>query len=557
MASVAKGSFPPRAVAISVVLALLAASITVGQVKVAELLAAAVLGYVLARAFKELLSHWSWLVYGLAAVNLLIPEDDRYTLHGTGGAGFELEPYRVILTVMILAWIAALMIDPEVRFRKTKFDGPLALIFVAIAGSEIFNAARASSLSSFVTKALFLGLCLLALLYILASVIRSRETIERILKVLVCCGCVVAVGGAIQNATTFNIFDHIHGLLPIFTFNAAAGGGAILRGGHFRALASAGHPIELANEMAMLTPIAAYLAIRGRKLWALAIPVLLLGNLSSGSRTGIIGLVVVIIVFIWMRPRQTLRCWPALIPMLVVVELLMPGELSGVVNQFFPKGGLIAQQSQTFVAHGQVQQASRLSRLGPQLHGVFAKHNEFFGEGYGTRVIGRTSLDAHLNDLNQAAADNAQILDDQWLGNLLDTGLVGLVAWLWLFVAVVRKLKKRAVAERDTTEGWLPVALAASITCYGFSMLFYDAASFLQATVVLDILLGCASALLWLEPAAKAGGAGRLIAPRFDPGIAAASGYRQLVVPGATLRRARPGVSHARRGKARLAEEQH
>ena len=183
MASVAKGSFPPRAVAISVVLALLAASITVGQVKVAELLAAAVLGYVLARAFKELLSHWSWLVYGLAAVNLLIPEDDRYTLHGTGGAGFELEPYRVILTVMILAWIAALMIDPEVRFRKTKFDGPLALIFVAIAGSEIFNAARASSLSSFVTKALFLSLCLLALLYILASVIRSRETIERILKV--------------------------------------------------------------------------------------------------------------------------------------------------------------------------------------------------------------------------------------------------------------------------------------------------------------------------------------------------------------------------------------
>ena len=240
MASVAKGSFPPRAVAISVVLALLAASITVGQVKVAELLAAAVLGYVFARAFKELLSHWSWLIYGLAAINLLIPEDDRYTLHGTGGAGFELEPYRVILTVMILAWIAALMIDPEVRFRKTKFDGPLALIFVAIAGSEIFNAARVSSLSSFVTKALFLVLCLLALLYILASVIRSRETIDRILKVIVCCGCVVAVGAAIQNATTFNIFNHIHGLLPIFTFNSAAGGGAILRNGHFRALASAG-----------------------------------------------------------------------------------------------------------------------------------------------------------------------------------------------------------------------------------------------------------------------------------------------------------------------------
>jgi len=217
---------------------------------------------------------------------------------------------------------------------------------------------------------------------------------------------------------------------------------------------------------------------------------------------------VVVAVFIWMRPRQTLRCWPALIPILLVVEVAMPGALNSAINTFFPKGGLIAQQSQTFHSKGSVQDASRLSRLGPQLHNTFAKHNEFFGKGYGTRVVGRTSVNGPAPTLQ-----SNQILDDQWLGNLLDTGMVGLAAWVWLFVRVTRKLRVRARAQRGSKEGWLPVALAASILCYAVSMFFYDAFSFIQATVMLYILLGCASVVLWL-PEAEVAPARRLIMPR-------------------------------------------
>jgi hypothetical protein len=514
-----KGGLPPRTIAVWSALALMALCIAAGQLKIVELLAAGIAGYGLAVVVIRILAQWSWLVYGLAGAVLLIPEDDRYTLHGANSTGFELEPWRILMSIMVVGWIAALMVDPRVRARKTKFDGPLILIGIAIVGSEAFNAVRVGALSSVVIKQLVVVVILMLMLYVLASVIRTRETIDRVLCVLVCAGCVEGFGAILQRETKFNLFDHMHRILPMFTFNLGAEASAMLRNGQFRAIASAGHPIELATVMAMLTPIAAYLAIRrGRKWWA-ALPFLLLGNLSSGSRTGIIGLIVVLVVFLLMRPRQMLKCWPALIPILAMVQILMPGAISGTIGAFFPKGGLVAQQSETFAAHGQVQQASRLSRLGPQLHGVFAKHNEFFGEGYGSRVVGRTSTNTQtVTAAAQAVAgDNAQVLDDQWLGNLLEIGLVGVAAWVWLFARVIGRLSARARLERNTTEGWLPVALAGAVACYVAAMFFYDAWGFMQGTIVLWLLLGCTSGLLWLPPVTE-DNARRRVRARPDPG---------------------------------------
>ena len=199
-------------------------------------------------------AHWSWLVYGLAAADLLIPEDNRYVLHGSGGLGFQLQPYRLIVTIVVIGWIAALMVDPRVRARKTGFDGPLILIWCAIIGSEAFNPGRASPLESTVLKQLILMVSLTLFVYAFVSVIRTRATIERLLAVLVSCGLVVAVAALVERATKYNVFNHLHKFLPMFQFDSTAELLSLLRNGHFRAIASAGHPIELANDMAMLTP---------------------------------------------------------------------------------------------------------------------------------------------------------------------------------------------------------------------------------------------------------------------------------------------------------------
>jgi hypothetical protein len=482
---------PP--VAIVSAIAVLAVPILAGSHTGTAIVVGAVGGYFLGLVVIRIAANWSWLVYGLAAADLIIPEDNRYTLHGSGGLGFQLEPYRLIITIVVIGWVAALMVDPRVRARRTGFDGPLMFIWFAIIGSEAFNPARVSPVESTVIKQLILMVSLTLFVYAFVSVIRSRDTIERLLTVLVSSGLVVAVGALLERATKYNFFNHLHKFLPMFQFDSTAELLSLLRNGHFRAIASAGHPIELANDMAMLTPLAVYLAIRRDRRWWAAVPVLLLGNLCTGSRTGIIGLIAVLAVFIRLRPRQTLRCWPALIPMLAVLQLAMPGAISGTISAFFPKGGLIAQQNETFAAHGQVQYASRLSRVGPQLHNVFEKHNELFGEGYGTRIVGRVSAETVLPQTS-----SGQILDDQWLGNLLEIGIFGVFGWIWLFTRVVRRLGSRALRERASPDGWLPVALAASITCYAISMYFYDASGFMQATVLMYILLGCAGSLLWL-----------------------------------------------------------
>jgi O-antigen ligase len=247
--------------------------------------------------------------------------------------------------------------------------------------------------------------------------------------------------------------------------------------------------------MAMLMPIAAYLAIsRGQKRWWFALVLLLGGDFAGGSRTGVIGLVMIVVVFIWLRPRETLRCWPALIPALVVVHFVSPGALGGLQAAFFPKGGLINQQTQTYVGRGGVtEDATRLSRLGPSMH-EFWQHNPLFGEGYGTRVTG------NLINGKPNPDDNAQVLDDEWLTTFLETGLLGFFGWIWLFGRVIRRLGARAKLEHGLPEGWLPVALAGSVVAFASSMLTYDAFSFTQATFLVFVLMALAAVILMLPP---------------------------------------------------------
>jgi hypothetical protein len=485
-------AFPPSAAVIAASVALLAAYIARGQgnFKYAPLI---VVGPILATVFVNLAKRWPWMVALTAVIVICIPNDGRYTL--SAHLPIQMEPYRLIVAIVIVGWLVALLVDPRVRARASKLDRPLALIVFATLGSEFFNAGRVSTVTSYVIKALWLFACLVLLYYIIVSVIRSRATLERLIVVLVSAGCIEAVGAMAQRRSNTNIFDRLHSFLPGFRFNGVLGDTLLQRGGSLRATGAAGHPIELSATMAMLLPLAVYLAVsRGQKRWWVAAVILLGGDFAGGSRTGMLGLLMIGVVCIWLRPRQTLKCWPALIPALVVVHFVSPGALGAIQGAFFPSGGLIRQQSSVFVGRGGVvMDNSRLSRLGPSFQ-EWSQHNPFFGEGYGTRVTG------YLVSGQKNPDDNATVLDDQWLEAVLETGLLGIVGWIWLFGRAIRRLGARAKLERGTREGWLPVALAGSVGSFAISMLTYDAFAFTQATCVLFILLALVSCVLSLPP---------------------------------------------------------
>jgi hypothetical protein len=487
---------PASVAAIGAALALLAAAV-VASGSHAEAAAAGLLAVVFAIWVLRLARSWTVLVSAALLVFLLIPSDGRYVLPNS--LPFQLEPYRIVVGLLLIGWIVALLIDPRVRARATGFEGPILLIIAATVGSEFANGGRVAEVSSTVVKALWLFACFVLFAYLLVSVVRTRAVVERLITVLVSAACIVGLAAAVQRQTGFNLFDHLHALLPGFHFNLAGEVGAEDRGGTLRATASAGDPIELSASMAMLIPLAAYLAVsRRQRAWWLAVIILLLGDFAGGSRTGLVGVAVVLAVFVWLRPRQTLRCWPAMIPILAIVHVAAPGALGGVKELFFPKEGLAANQSETYYeptpTGAKLVLSSRLSRIGPELN-EFSEYNPLVGQGYGTRITGRALV-----------ADNAIVLDDQWLGTLLETGVLGVLGWIWLFWRAIRRLGARAKLERDAREGWLPVALAASIATFASSMLFYDALSFDQASQLAFTMIALASIVLWLAPSDSSAG---------------------------------------------------
>ena len=283
----------------------------------------------------RILTRWDTMLAGLIAVIMLIPIR-RYTM--PGDLPFELEPYRVLVALLAAAWLSALLIDPRVRLRRSGFEGPLALIVCASVGSVIVNGNRISQLGvdSEVAKKLTFFASFLLVFYLVVAVTRTAGGVDLLVKTFVTTGAIVAMFAIYETRTGYNFFDHLAGFVPFIDINEYPTSGR--RGGQIRATGSAQHPIALGAALVMLTPLAVYLArTSGRRRWYAAAGVLCLGSLATVSRTGVLMLLVVGVVFVWLRPKEAKRMWPALIPAIVVIHFAMPGALGTIRGAFFPK----------------------------------------------------------------------------------------------------------------------------------------------------------------------------------------------------------------------------
>jgi O-antigen ligase len=228
----------------------------------------------------------------------------------------------------------------------------------------------------------------------------------------------------------------------------------------------------------MLLPLAIYLARKtGQRRWVIAALLLAIGTMGTFSRTGIIMLSTVGLVFIWLRPRETIRRWPALLVMLAAVHFVMPNTLGILKTSFFPAGGLVAEQQSE---PGRTRVQGRLAKIKPTLNVV--KNDPVLGVGFGSQIV-------------FGPRQNALLLDNQWLGTLRETGLAGFFALLWLFVSVIRRASREARAD-DSHRGFLLVAMTASIAAFGVGMLTFDALGFIQVTFILFALLALTAVVI-------------------------------------------------------------
>jgi hypothetical protein len=446
------------------------------------LLGVLVVGLVVS-AYQRVILAWQTMLGVILLVILFIPIR-RYTVGG--GLPIELEPYRIVIAVFLACWFCALAVDPRVKWRRTGLEAPIGALLLAMLLSLVANMTKVNAAGALVLKNFSFFLSYVLVMFFVASVIRSRKDVDRMLKLLVGGGTIIAFAGLVEWKTTTNFFNWYGNVMPFLHY--ADEGIAQARGSGVRARASAQHPIALSAALVMLVPLAVYLHRRTKSLiWLGAAGILTLGALSTGSRTGTTMLIALLVAFLCIKPRETVRLLPMLLPMLIVIQGVMPGTL-GTMKSMLNPNYLIKEQSFDNGGGG----TGRVADLGPALSKW--SNQPFLGSGFGTKVA----------DPNAKSGSDQQILDDQWLGSLLEIGAFGVLALLWLWIRAVRKLAAVARSAPDA-DGWLATALAAAIISFAVGMLTFDAFAFIQVTFFAFIVLGLAGVVTQqLKPAQPA-----------------------------------------------------
>jgi O-antigen ligase len=433
--------------------------------------------------------EWSWLVGLLLGVVLFLPPR-RYAVPAS--LPFELDPYRVLVLGLIVVLLLSALSDENLRLRASGLEAPLLLFGIAVAGSLAANPSRLSAYEPEVVKTLSVIVGYFVVLYLVVNLIRTRGACEAVLSTLVLGGAVLAVLAIIEHRTGWSPFVGLEQYVPFVQPTAEAG--ELIRDGRTRTFASAEHPIALGALLAMLAPVAAALAVHRRKpIWVACLALLVIGSFASVSRTAVLMLFAWALMLLVLRWKDMRRFILLALASVALINFVMPGTLGSLRLGLHPAGAIEQQRANPNDPHS----AGRVADLGPSLEEFWEK--PLLGYGIGTRVV-----------IGERA--NARLLDNQWLGTLLDVGLVGLVGLAWLLIRFVARLS--VASSRAGPDGVLLAGMAAAVFSYMIGMFTFDAIAFTQVTLVLFVLLAVGSSLvLAREPALNLLGRRALSAP--------------------------------------------
>jgi hypothetical protein len=262
------------------------------------------------------------------------------------------------------------------------------------------------------------------------------------------------------------------------------------RYGLVRVIATAAQPLEFAAVLAMSLPIAIHrarfapAAQRNRR-W---LQVALIGAAMpmTVSRSAFLGLAVIGIVLLPTWPKRDRR-------LAYLCVLAAPALV------WLARPGLLAHFSQLFGQLGTDQ--SSMSRAGAiSLAAPFVAHHPWFGQGFQT-FFPQTYF----------------FVDDQYITTLIETGIVGAVALLALFVTGWLTARSARLAASDATSRDLAQCLAASVAVAAACFATFDVLAFSIASGLCFLLLGCT------------GAAWRLARAQRGPGAASRSASKGLV----------------------------
>lgn len=401
----------------------------------------------------------------LGASLLLIPS--RLVFAPLGSAGTVAQVTGLVLVVW---WLQAQVMG---RWRKRlPLTGVAVLVYLASTLASYVAAVRrpiAPIEISAADRGLISALAYTGIVLALIDGIEARATLDVVLRRLVAFGGAIGLLGMIQFATGILFIDYID--IPGLTPNYALGG-VDSRAGLNRPSGTAIHPIEFGAVLTMLLPLALHYALHDEnrsalKRWA---PVAAMAG-SIGvciSRSALVSAFVVLVVLLptW-SPGLRRRAYVAVVGAGAVFYLLVPGMLGTIASLFVGIGGDTSAQSRTDSA------AIALE---------FFPRSPLFGRG------ARTFLPSY------------RILDNQYLLSLIETGLVGVAALLFVVGAAVGCAYAARRRAADAATRSLAMSLIASIVTAAVSTSLYDAFSFPMAVTLFFVMVGAAGTLKRLVP---------------------------------------------------------
>lgn len=292
--------------------------------------------------------------------------------------------------------------------------------------------------------------------------LRSLDRLHTLVRRIVIVAGLMALLGLIQYVTQQLWVDRL--VIPGFPQSSELG--LASRSGLVRPSGTATHPIEFGVVMTTVLPLAitcARNAVRRRWVYWSIVFIISFGVLLSISRSAIICGVVGLAVLLSSWPLVArLKALLFLVALLTIAFLTVPGLLGTLTNLFTRIG------SDTSVS----------SRTGS--YGVawdFIERSPWIGRGAGTFL------------------PKYRILDNGYLGVVVETGIIGLTALLAVIVTGFLAARHAMRLARSDIDRNVAAALSASIAAGGAALPFFDTFAFPQSAGCLVLALGLSGAL--------------------------------------------------------------
>ena len=382
-----------------------------------------------------------------------------------GAAG---TPAQIIGICLLVLWVISRLAPRQGAEGVGPVKWLLLFLVVALMLSYIKGTGQplSSEEKSSADRAVLTLMAWSGMLLALADGVETKARLDRLLRLL--SGGVVGI--AVLGMVQFFLGIDIAHLFTIPGLTANHDFGSLVQRSDFRRVSGTTlHPIEFGVVLSMVLPLIVHYAIQARGAarwrWAAAAGIVAFALPMSVARTAMLGGAVAVAVAFWSWPRRVkIRVGLLIPPGLLAMSVAVPGLL-GTIKSLFLNAST---------------DPSTLGRL-DDYNAVWYYFGlePWTGRGVGTFI---PSL--------------YRTLDNQYLGTLVESGIVGLVALLALLGGGV--LTAFVIAERveDRSERSLAAALAAGLAVPLVSFVTFDGLAFPMCAGITFLLLG-AVASLW------------------------------------------------------------